>query len=486
MKREEFNTWRHGPRIDPDRARVLLKPFVPGDEARIRGILTRVSTITDGEARQLLEAVRAEFGGRHRNIERAFTNRFEQIRHLLPARIKPSRSQRLLIGSYFCCEYSLEAAALFNPSVVPHPDQQGVPEGSLRFIMSLRATGEGHISSIEFRSGLVDGQGNVTLDQPGRFVSLPHVEADPSYDRVVFESTLQHEGCLDASMTKILRPLPRRFKRSHLMSQIARFRKLNKRLSAKQTRSLERAEALAELNYTISFSKDQPLPERAIFPVSSYESNGIEDARFVRFLDEHGGATIYATYTAYNGRTIKPLIIETSDFLRFNVRSLSGDAAQNKGMALFPRKVRGRFAMISRHDAESLYIVTSDHVHIWDGPRALLTPTFPWEFTQIGNCGSPMETEAGWLLLTHGVGPMRKYCIGAILLDKEDPSRIIRRLRSPLIMPDETEREGYVPNVVYTCGALIHNGRLLLPYAMSDYATRIASVSVDEVLQKME
>jgi predicted GH43/DUF377 family glycosyl hydrolase len=434
----------------------------------------------------VLDGVRAEFGGRHRDVEGAFADRFEQIRHFLPARMKPSPSQRLLIGSYFCCEYSLEAAALFNPSVVPHPDQQGVPNGSLRFIMSLRATGEGHISSIEFRSGLIDGRGGVMLDKPAPFVTLPRVEADPSYDRAVFESIMRQDGHLSPAITQIMRPLAARFTRSQLRSRIARFRTANKRSSVKQARSLQQAEELLELNYSISFAKDQPLSERAMFPVSSFESNGIEDARFVRFLDEDGKATFHATYTAYNGRAIRPLLIETVDFLRFNIRSMSGDAARNKGMALFPRKVRGRFAMISRQDAESLYIVYSDHVHLWDGPRTLLKPTFPWEFTQIGNCGSPIETEAGWLLLTHGVGPMRKYCIGAVLLDKENPSRVIRRLRSPLISPDATEREGYVPNVVYTCGALVHSGWLLLPYAMSDYATRIATVSIGELLQKME
>jgi predicted GH43/DUF377 family glycosyl hydrolase len=486
MKRAELQSWRSGPQIDPDRTRVLLRPFVPGDDARIRGILRRVSAISEPEARKVLEQVRKEFRDRHRDVDTAFEERYEQIRKLLPAKFKPSAAQRALIGSYFCHEYSLEAAALFNPSIVPHPDQSGVRDGSLRFVLSLRATGEGHISSIEFRSGMVDGRGEVMLDAPGRHVTLPRLDEEPYFDRKVFESKLKDEGCLDATTAEILKPLPDQFRRAQLKPRIERFRKAHPHPTAKQVRALDCIDALLDMNYAVMFPKDHPLSERVIFPLSWLERNGIEDARFVRFVDDAGTATYYATYTAYDGRVIRPLMIETSDFFRFRVFSLTGNAARNKGMALFPRKIRGKFAMISRQDAESLYLVYSDKMHRWDGSRHLLKATLPWELTQIGNCGSPIETEAGWLLLTHGVGPMRKYCIGAVLLDKNDPSRIIRRLREPLIAPDESEREGYVPNVVYTCGALVHNGRLVIPYAVSDYATRIASVSLDELLQKME
>ena len=485
MNRAEFTTWRRGPSIDPDRARVLLKPFVPGDDRRIKGILKRVTAINDPEAKVILDAVRKEFDGRHRDQNAAFESRFENMKRLLPAKFKPSDAQRLLIGAYFCCEYSLEAAALFNPSIVPHPDQAEVPGGSLRFIMSLRATGEGHISSIEFRSGLVDSRGDVTVDPPGRFVTMAKVDPDPSHARTDIERMLKDEGCLDTVTKGLLRSVPESFKRSHLRTKIAAYKRSHARMSERQTQSLAWAEALLDLNYAFSFSIDQPLSERAIFPVSSFESNGIEDARFVKFVEDDGVATYYATYTAYNGRAIMPLMVATRDFLQFKIRSLSGRAARNKGMALFPRKIKGKYAVISRQDAESLYLVYSDRVDRWDRPSVLLKPAYPWEFLQIGNCGSPIEVGAGWLLLTHGVGPMRKYCIGAILLDKNDPSRILKRLRDPLIAPDATEREGYVPNVVYTCGALVHNGRLVIPYAMSDSATRIASVEVKELLEKM-
>ena len=486
MKRMEMLSWREGPQILPDIKRVLLRPFVPGNDARMKGILKRIVQIKADEAERLLADVRSDFTDRHGDLDATLRRRYDQIRRLLPASYKPSPSMQLLIGSYFSCEYSLEAAALFNPSIVPHPDQHGVPQGSLRFIMSLRATGEGHISSIEFRTGLMTAQGDVTLDPPGQQVTLPRVEEDPSYDRSEFVQKLRDEGCLNAATKNLLNALPARFRRSRLKSRLAQWQKNHPRTSALQKRSVEWVNALMELNYEISFPGDRPIPERVVFPVSSYESNGIEDARFVRFLDDRGDATWFATYTAYNGRAIMPLLIETNDFLKFRIQSMSGDAARNKGMALFPRKVGGRYAMISRQDAESLYLVFSDRMSRWDGPRTLLKPTLSWEYTQIGNCGSPIETERGWLLLTHGVGPLRTYCIGAILLGKEDPSRIIGQLRVPLIAPGPAEREGYVPNVVYTCGALLHGRRLIIPYAISDRATRIASVEVEEVLQKMQ
>lgn len=269
------------------------------------------------------------------------------------------------------------------------------------------------------------------------------------------------------------------------MARIARFKKRHKKLSAVQRRSVDLLESLVELNYEINFSEQLPLSERAIYPISPFEINGIEDARFVRFVDDNRGVTYYATYTAYNGKSIMPLLLETVDFSRFRINSLSGEAAKNKGMALFPRKINGRYAMISRQDGENLFIAFSDNAHQWKDPVALMRPTYHWEFTQIGNCGSPIETEKGWLLLTHGVGPVRKYCIGAVLLDLHNPAKVIGRLKVPLIAPADSEREGYVPNVVYTCGAIKHNGRLIIPYAMSDHATRFASVSIEELLENM-
>jgi predicted GH43/DUF377 family glycosyl hydrolase len=285
---------------------------------------------------------------------------------------------------------------------------------------------------------------------------------------------------------EILRPLSRKFRRSQLLTRIARFRKSQGKLTRGQIRSIEQAAAWVDPNYSISFPNTHEISERAIFPVSSYETNGIEDARFVRFSEDDGTFTYYSTYTAYNGKEIRPQLIQTTDFTHFRVRSLTGDAAKNKGMALFPRRIGGKFAMITRQDAESLYVAWSDDVSQWTKPLRLRMPTYTWEFTQIGNCGSPVETDKGWLLLTHGVGPVRKYCIGAILLDRDNPAKVIGQLSQPLIAPDETEREGYVPNVVYTCGAILHNGRLVIPYAMSDTATRFADIGIDELLGRMQ
>ena len=491
MKREEVQVRRQGIVITPDISRVILKPFSPvvpaspGYATRMKGLIKRVVGLSEADTVSILDNVYAEFRSRHRCLEKVLEERYDSVKSFIPAGSKPSKAKQLLIGSYFMCEYSLEAAALFNPSIVVHRDQTGVKPGALRFIMSLRATGEGHISSIEFRTGVIDGKDQVALDEPGTYVSTPAIHPDPRYDKSAFMSKLQDEGTLNYSVKEILKSLSGEFTRTQLTTKITRFRKSHPKVNPVQRRSLDFAESLLELNYEVNFPENVPLAERAIFPVSSFESNGIEDARFVRFANENGSVTYYATYTAYNGKTIMPLLLETTDFRRFRINSLSGEAARNKGMALFPRKIGGRYATISRHDAENLYIVFSDDIYRWKKPGALIGPSRYWEFTQIGNCGSPIETEKGWLLLTHGVGPMRKYCIGAVLLDLENPAKVIGRLKTPLIAPNESEREGYVPNVVYTCGALKHKDQLVIPYATSDRATCFATVSIDELLHTM-
>jgi predicted GH43/DUF377 family glycosyl hydrolase len=491
MKREELEVRRQSVLIEPDISRVIIKPFLPvvpmspGYQSRMKGIVKRVVDLSDEESRNILDTVVAAFRGRHRDLEEAFRLGYERVKNLIPPRRELSKAKRLLLGSYFTCEYSLEAAALFNPSIVPHHDQSGLAAGALRFIMSLRATGEGHISSIEFRTGVIDAKGDVSLDMAGKTVTTPTVNPDPLFTASDFFSKLQNGERRSSTMKEIIKSLPSKFTRSQLAAKTARLKKRGAKLSTAQRRAVDALESLLELNYEIDFSEQVPLSERAIFPVSSFESNGIEDARFVRFTDDDGTVTYYATYTAYDGKIIMPLLLETTDFVRFRINSLSGDAAKNKGMALFPRKINGRYALVSRHDAENLYIVFSDNVYQWNAPAPLLQPAAHWEFTQIGNCGSPIETDKGWILLTHGVGPVRKYCIGAVLLDLDNPAKVIGRLKEPLIAPDESEREGYVPNVVYTCGAIAHNGRLIIPYAMSDRATRIASVSVDELLAKI-
>jgi predicted GH43/DUF377 family glycosyl hydrolase len=474
--------------LRPDQSRVLIRPFVPGDDERTRGILTRILAFPEAEAVSLTEEVLASFGSRHPDIDSVFSERFAQVSHLLPPRVSVSEARKLLIGSYFVCEYSLESAALFNPSIVPHPDQAGVAPGALRFILSLRATGEGHLSSITFRTGTIHADDRIEVDGAKGNLSEPRQTPHSSYENALFGRKLQELGLTCEFSRRVLNGLGEVFQTDDLR------RRVEDALHGAASPAVERSNRhaadailrLAESNYQVQFREEQDLSERIIFPASPSQRNGIEDARFVHFQHDDGSQVYYATFTAYDGRTVMPELMETSDFLRFRFITLNGPAAQNKGMALFPRKVNGLYAMLSRMDNENLYLALSDNVHFWFEPTLILKPEFPWETVQIGNCGSPIETDAGWLVLSHGVGPMRQYAIGAFLLDKDDPSQVIGRLREPLLRPTESERRGYVPNVVYTCGALIHAGQLILPYAYADHATSFASIPVDEIVAAME
>ena len=472
--------------LHPDRTRVLARPFHPASRQRAAHICAQVMTLPESEVGTLLAQVEAEFGERHVKIREFLWRRFEQVRPWLGVREDLSEERRLLLGAYFTHEYSLEAAALFNPSIVPHPDQSGLAPGSLRFILSLRATGEGHISSITFRTGYLDEAGRITVAAATRYSLEPLQVPNASYERPVFARKLQELGLAGEFTRKVLEGLGDAFTLEQLEAGI---RLARERLDARQQESAAVARktlALAQSNYEVQFAADTRLSERVLFPVTPSQRNGIEDARFVCFQDDDGSRTYYATYTAYDGKLILPQFVETRDFLHFKFITLNGPAARNKGMALFPRKIHGRYAMLGRQDYENIYVIFSDHLHFWGTATLVVKPRFPWEFVQMGNCGSPIETEAGWLVLGHGVGPMRKYCIGAFLLDRDDPTRLIGRLREPLITPSENEREGYVPNVVYSCGSLLHGRQLVIPYAMSDYATTFATVSLDELLAAME
>ncbi len=473
---------RREPAFLPDSSRVIIRPFIPGERQRITNIIGRALALSEAEAAHELENIRREFHGRHLDIDAQLLGVFRKVEpHLFSSR-PLSHSRQLLIGALFTGEYALESAALFNPSIVAHPDQSGVKAGALRFIMSLRATGEGHISSIEFRSGVINGGSSIDLDPVSRFVTAPEIVPDPRYEKASFLAKLHEMGVENATTEDVTGSLGEVFSLQELDSSIRALKRRVRLLDRDQTRAVECMHWLAESNYELRFAPSLSMSERIIFPVSPNESNGIEDARFVRFVDDDGAVIYYATYTAYNGRVILPQLIETCDFLHFRVLTLNGSAVQNKGMALFPRRIDGRYAMLSRQDDENLFIMFSDNPHFWNDPQLLLRPGESWEMNKIGNCGSPIETEAGWLVITHGVGPMRRYCIGAVLLDLHDPTRVIGRLRKPLIEPMGNEREGYVPNVVYTCGALLHGGQLILPYAMSDKATVIASIDLDELL----
>ena len=373
----------------------------------------------EASAQQLREVLE-NFEGRHRNLLDVFEARAAEMEEALAPHDPLNKTKRCLIGAYFLNEYSFEASALFNPSIVRHPDQTGAPENGCRFILSLRAVGEGHVSSLTFRSGSIAADGNVSVDPTARLASVPKIR------------------------------------------------------SRTPTSSGDEVE--------VAFGPDEELSERVIFPVTNSQSNGIEDARFVEFHDA-GQRMFYATYTAYSGRAIRSELLTTTDFQSFKMTPLRGAAASNKGMALFPRKINGRYAMIARQDNENLYLIYSDDLHLWEGGQAFLRPEYPWEFVQIGNCGSPIELDDCWLLLIHGVGPVRKYSIGAVLLDKNDPSKILARPREPLVRPEPTEREGYVPNVVYTCGSMRHRDQIILPYAISDTFSNFATINIQALMQ---
>jgi predicted GH43/DUF377 family glycosyl hydrolase len=418
--------------LRPDPGRVVVRPFRPAteprdlnatDKTRANHIVDRVLALDPETAASQLADVLENFQGRHRNLLAVFEARADEMEDAFAAHVTFTREQRRLVGAYFLLEYSFEAAALFNPSIVPHPDQSGAPQGGLRFILSLRAVGEGHVSSLTFRSGSIAADGGVTLDASARLASIPKVKS-------------RIPGALGEQVELV-------------------------------------------------FAPDEDISERVIFPVTDAQSNGVEDARFVRFAA--GGEQIYyATYTAYNGRAIRSELLETRDFLSFRMSPLNGTAAKNKGMALFPRRIGGQYVMIARQDNENLHLIYSDDLYTWNGGLAILKPKFPWEFVQIGNCGSPIELDQGWLLFTHGVGPVRKYSIGAVLLDKGDPSKVLARAREPLVRPEAFEREGYVPNVVYTCGAMRHNDQIILPYAVSDTFSNFATVKIAALLNMMD
>lgn len=470
--------------LDPDRTHVLARPFRLMSDKRSIKISARVMALPESEVHALLEGVRAEFGDRQQNIDEFLRRRYNDVSpYLLTGQIL-SDERKLLLAGYFTHEYSLEAAALFNPSMVPHPDQSGVPDGSLRFVLSLRATAEGHVSSIAFRSGVLDSDSNITMDVPSRYSLEPMQIPNATFEKALFERKLLELRLMGDFNRDVLCGLRDAFTIDELRSSIERAERQAREPDTRRiaTETL----MLAQSNYEVEFGVSSRLSERVLFPVTPSQSNGIEDARFVLFHHEDGARSYYATYTAYDGKLILPQFLETSDFLRFKFTTLNGPAVENKGMALFPRKINGLYAMLGRQDAENIYVMFSEQLHFWHTTQLILEPTFPWEFVQLGNCGSPIETEAGWLVISHGVGPMRKYCIGAFLLDRDDPAKVIGRLPEPLIKPNTRERDGYVPNVVYSCGSLVHGKQLVIPYGISDYATTFATLPLEQVLAAME
>lgn len=473
-------------RLGADPSRVITRLFVPGQEgferqdSRAGAVLARILALNEDEVRASLDDVVMRFDGRHRDLVGTFRRHARELADRLDPSSDLSEARMLLLGAVFTSEYAIEGAALCNPSMVAHPDQTGTAADSLRFVLSVRGIGEGHRSSIGFRTGDVDGAGDVTFHDPAPFASVGAV-VPTLLDAAVFRSELARLHDAGEAADYVFDALGDRFTRADLDDQLDRLQTHRRtRGHAAQTISLIRA--IAERTYGAEFANDSALSERVLYPAMSAEAAGMEDARFVRFVDDDGSITFYASYTAYSGSHISQQLLQTDDFRSFSSAPLVGGAAANKGLALFPRRIRGRFAAMSRADRESNSIAYSSHPLVWPDSVPCQRPARAWEALQLGNCGPPIETEAGWLVLTHGVGPMRTYSIGAILLDLEEPTRILGQLREPLLSPAADERDGYVPNVVYSCGGLVHAGTLVLPYGIGDASIGVGTAPLDELL----
>jgi predicted GH43/DUF377 family glycosyl hydrolase/CheY-like chemotaxis protein len=475
-------------RFYSDPKRVIARFFYPGPETRVQSIIQKVTDMPEEAAQLTLNQTLREFSNRHRNISKIFLKHYNRISEMLKGRTGDlsilNETKRLLIGAYFTSEYSIESAAFFNPSMVEDPDQSGLHKGEKRVIISFRATGEGHISSIVFRGGILDAKNNLELIPTGRLIDEAEIIKNFIYTKDFFHQKLSEMHSDQPIVNTVLDKLKDEFDYNELNQAIEKT-KMENSLEVADKQILQTIAWLGASHYEITFSLDTGISDRVIFPIAAAESNGIEDARFMKFTDDNGLERYYATYTAYNGHSIMPKLVETKDFYKFKVMPILGENAQNKGMALFPRKINGKFAMLSRIDGINNYVMFSEDINLWGAALRIQEPKFPWEFIQVGNCGSPLETKYGWLVITHGVGTMRKYCIGAMLLDIDDPTIVIGELFEPLITPNDEEREGYVPNVVYSCGSIINNKELILPYAMSDTSSTYATINIDELLEQL-
>lgn len=418
--------------LRPQPSRVVLRPFVPAEngglvptaERRVARILDRILALGPADLSAEVERVLTKLNARHREVERVLKRRYYDLVEPHAGDRKVGERQMLLAGAYFVEEYAFEAAALFNPSVVPHPDQSSVTPGSLRVVLSLRAVGEGHISSITFRTGLLSAGGRLTVDPPSRWAVSPQIETIPG-------GTPENPGL-------------RTF-----------------------------------------YGEHEDLSQLVIFPVTFQQRHGIEDLRLTRFVDDDGHVTYLGTYTAFSGETVRQELLRTTDFATFELNALCGELSATKGMALFPKRIGGHYAMLGRHDHENIWFLQSNDLYRWDQGAVILAPRWPWEFVQVGVCSPPIELNEGWLVITHGVGAIRSYCLGCCLLDKNDPSKVLARSTKPLLRPGCEASDGYVPNVAYSCGAVVHNRRLLLPYGVADTFTAFETLSVDALLKAM-
>jgi len=474
-------------KVYPDPKRVIARYFFNGEE-RAKEVIKKIVELTDKEVFAIISPLLQEYSKRHRNITKILARNCKKLKAIMEKvdvdYDSMEKYRKLLIGSYFTHEYSIESAAFFNPSIVEDPDQSDLVVGEKRVIISFRAVGEGHISSVVFRRALLDRFNNITVIPAGNYIDEAEVVKNAVYNKKLFLKKAVDSKIDAVVVDEIGSRLEEKFDYTVLRNIILD----SKNLASDDIKKLEYDKVLwlSDTYHEISFSRDTDISDRVIFPISEFERKGIEDARFVRFIKDDGTVVYYATYTAFDGALIMPKLLQTTDFYDFKISPLHGVGAQNKNLALFPRKIKGRYAMMSRIDGWNNYLMYSDKINVWDNPVKLQQPQYPWEFIQIGNCGSPIETAEGWLVITHGVGPMRRYCLGASLLDLEDPSIEIGRLSEPLVIPNNDEREGYVPNVLYSCGSIIHNDVLIIPYGLSDYCSSFATVNLEQLLNKLK
>ena len=475
-------------RFYPNNKRVIAQTYMPCSDDQAKELIQKIIDMPEDEHQWVFNKILRNFSKRHRNISKVFEKGFQNIRTIIhdigiDADTLPI-DKKLIIGAYFTKEYSIESSAFFNPSIVEDPYQGDLENGQKRVIISFRATGEGHISSIAFRSGIIDSNHDLTFQSTRDIVDAPEVVTRHVYEKKTFLRKLDEMNIKKDVITVVMDQLDDHFIYGELQAAIENVMEETE-LSYTRKQVVNAINWLATSHYEVTFSLDTAISERILSPISYAERNGIEDARFVKFVDDKGKAIYYATYTAYNGFSILSKLIETKDFYHFKVVPLHGKYVKSKGMALFPRKIKNRYAMLSRIDGSNNYIMFSNNINLWQDTKIIHQPRYPWELVQVGNAGSPIETKYGWLVITHGVGPMRTYSLGAVLLDLDDPTKIIGSLKEPLLTANEEEREGAVPNVVYSCGSIIHNNALIIPYAISDYASTFASVPLEELFDEL-
>lgn len=475
-------------RLYGDPERVIGRFFWAGAH-RADQLMSRVLEMPEREVHDALMKTLRGFAGRHRNLMQIFSTHLraalDRVPHKREAVLAASQEQQSLIGAFFTHEYSIESAAFFNPSIVPAYDQTDLQEGELRLVMSMRAVGEGHVSSVVFRNIVLDRDNTPRAEKPSHFVGLAEKVSYSNYEKADFERRTRQDAKINGEMLqRLIGDLPDNFNHRELYERYWELY-INFGEDSSERDELNRLMTVADRYYEVHFSLDTDLSERVLYPMIDFENKGMEDARFLQFTADDGDKCYYGTYTAYNGKQIRPMLIETEDFYDFTIRPIYGEAATNKNHAIFPRKINGHYYALCRVDGINNYLIKSDRLQVWDDAVLLSEPEFPWQLYQIGNCGAPIETEHGWLVITHGVGPMRRYCLGAMLLDLNDPSIVLGRLAEPLLTPQEDEREGYVPNVVYSCGSLVHNGEVVIPYGISDEAARFATVDLEVLVGAM-